>query len=294
MLGVNLNNTMERLVALITGGNSGIGKATAIRFAKHGYEVIITCRDKVKGAAAIDEIRQASGSGHVRMILGDLSTIGGCQALVSDIQAEVRCLNVLINNAGVFMTQKELNSNGFEMNFMVNYLAPFILSSGLAELLSRSNHARILNVNTGMHLYGNLELDKTPFGKDFDGAKSYGNSKLANAMLTIDLAERLKGTTITVNAFNPGLYNTTVVKARGIIPVIFKILGPIFELFQPIAESSVAPFYLATDQRFDGVTGQYFNKTIPANFAKQAMDRGKRQALWQQSMKWISASWSPF
>ena len=272
---------------LITGGSSGIGRATARLLAERGHAVVLTARDAAKGKAAVAEIVAQTGNERVRWLWGDLSTIAGCRRLVAEIRWEVPDLQVLINNAGVFETRKVLTADGFETNFMVNYLAPFILSTGLSDVLARNAPARILNVNTGLHLRGHFDLAQTPWGHDFGPRASYRNAKLANALHTAALARHLAGTGVTVNAFSPGLYNTAVMKAHGLTHWFFKCAGAVYELFQPIAGAAVAPCYLATAPAVADVTGQYFDQQRPAAFAPQVADVALQEQLWQQTLAWL-------
>lgn len=275
---------------LITGGNSGIGKATATRFAQHGYAVVIVARDAARGRAAVAEISARTANPHVRCLTGDLSTIKSCQALVKLILREIPDLQILINNAGIFMTRRELNADGFETNFMVNYLAPFILSTGLVELLARNAPSRILTVNTGLHLQGHFDLARTPYGLDFGGRASYRNTKLANALFTVELAARARHRGITVNALSPGLYNTRVLKVTGWLRVAVRVGGAVLGLFQPIANSGKAPFYLATAPELAQVTGAYFDQQKLAAFAPQAADGQLREQLWDKTLEWLVAA----
>ena len=274
---------------LITGGNSGIGQATAMRFARHGYAVVIVARDAARGQAAVAEISARTANPHVRCLPGDLGTIKSCQALVKLVLQEVPDLQILINNAGVFMTRRELNADGFETNFMVNYLAPFILSTGLVELLARNAPSRILTVNTGLHLHGHFDLARTPYGLDFGGRASYRNTKLANALFTVELAGRVRHQGITVNALSPGLYNTRVLKVAGWLRVAVRVGGAVLGLFQPIANSGKAPFYLATASELAAVTGAYFDQHKLAAFAPQAADAQLRKQLWDKTLEWIGS-----
>ena len=279
---------MPQPTVLITGGSSGIGLATARLFAQNGHAVVITARDAARAQAVVAGMAVPPGTPPVRWLWGDLSTIAGCQALVVDIRREVPDLQVLINNAGVFMTEKVLNPDGFETNFMVNCLAPFILATGLAEVLARNRPARILNVSTGLHLHGHFDLAQTPYGHDFGARASYRNAKLANALHTVELAERLRGRGITVNAFSPGLFNTTVMKTRGLTHLFFKYAGAVYELFRPLAGSALAPYYLATAPGLAGETGRFFYQQTPAAFAPQVADAALRQQLWQQTLAWLA------
>lgn len=188
------------------------------------------------------------------------------------------------------MTRRVLNADGFETNFMVNYLAPFILTTALVPLLARGGGARVLSVNTGLHLRGHFDLEKTPFGLDFGARASYRNAKLANALFTVELAQRLQNQGITVNALSPGLYNTRVLKVTGALAVAVRVAGAVLGLFQPIATAGKAPFYLATAPALAGVTGAYFDQQKLAAFAPQAADAKLRKELWDKTLEWINES----
>ncbi|GAB3634571.1 SDR family oxidoreductase [Hymenobacter arcticus] len=278
---------MQQPTVLITGGTSGIGRATALRFARAGYVVVITARTAARGQATVAAISARTSNPQVRYLMGELGTIEGCQALVARILQEVPDLQILINNAGVFMTKRVLNADGFETNFMVNYLAPFILSTGLVELLARNAPSRILTVNTGLHLRGHFDLARTPAGLDFGARASYRNTKLANALFTVELAGRVRLRGITVNALSPGLYNTRVLKVTGWLRVAVRVGGAFLGLVQPIARSGKAPFYLATAPELAAVTGAYFDQQELAVFAPQAADAALRERLWEQTLGWL-------
>lgn len=280
---------MHPLTVLITGGNSGIGQATATRFAREGHAVVITVRNLSRGRAVVADIVARTGNAQVRCLPGDLSTIGSCRALVATIRQEVPTLQILINNAGVFMTERVLNADGFETNFMVNYLAPFILTTGLADLLTANAPARVLTVSSGLHLRGHFDLACTPYGLDFDARGSYRNAKLANALFTVELAARLANTAVTVNAFSPGLYNTTVFKVKGLTRLFYRVAGAVYALFHPIASSAAAPYYLATAPELASVSGAYFDQQQRAEFAGLVADTALRRQLWDQTLAWLAA-----
>ena len=252
--------------------------------------VVIISRDAARGRAAVAEMSARTGNPAVRCLQGELGTIKGCRELVKLIIQEVPSLQILINNAGVFMTERVLNADGFDTNFMVNYLAPFILSTGLTDLLARHAPSRILMVNTGLHLHGHFDLAQTPYGLDFGGRASYRNTKLANALFTVELAGRVRQQGITVNALSPGLYNTRVLKVTGWLRVAVRLGGAMLGLFQPIARSGQAPFYLATAPELAAVTGAYFDQQKRAAFAPQAADAVLRAQLWEATLAWLAAS----
>ncbi len=280
----------ELKTVLITGGNAGIGRQTALTFTRHGWEVVITSREAENGRRAVADIGAATRNPRVRYLLGDLSTVRGCRALVASILAEVPKLHVLVNNAGVTMAEKVLNEDGFELTFMVNYLAPYLLATGLFERLRAHAPARVLNVNTAplVQASGKFDLAKTPAGLDFSKAKTYGNSKLANGMLTLSLAEEWQGSGVTINAFHPGAYKTkNGDKKLDSWPL--DLIASFFRLFrQPLVIAGDAPYYLATDESLAQTTGQLFDRQQLSKFAKQVYDGALRRQLHAQTRQWAA------
>ena len=270
---------------LITGGSSGIGLATARLFARRGWRVVVTARTATQGAAAVAAI---GGGSHC--VVGELGTVAGCQALVQAIRAQVPALHVLLLNAGVYLPRRVLTVDGLEMNFQVNYLAPFILATGLTELLAASAPARVLCVSTGLHLAGHFDLTRTPYGLDFTPRAGYRDAKLANALFAVELAERLRGRGITVNAFSPGLYYTNVWKLTGWPRTLLRLTGPLLGLLRPLAHAARAPWHLATAPALAHVTGAYFHQQTPAAFAPLVADAGLRAQLWAASEGWAAGA----
>lgn len=268
---------------LITGGSSGIGLATARRFARRGWHVVITTRTAAKGQVAVRRI----GAG-AQFVVGELGTVAHCHALVQAIRAQVPRLDVLLLNAGVYLPRRVLTADGLEMNFQVNYLAPFIVATGLLDLLAASAPARVLCVSTGLHRDGRLDLARTPYGLDFTARAGYRDAKLANALFTVELAERLRGRGITVNAFSPGLYYTRVWKLAGWRQALLQVFGPFLGLVRPLAGAARAPWHLATAPELAQVSGHYFHQQTPAAFAPLVADAALRAQLWAASEGWAA------
>ena len=187
-----LNTNMQGKVCIVTGANSGIGKATALGLAQRGATVVMVCRDQAKGEEAQNEIKEKSGNDAVDLMLADLTSQASIRQLAENIQQHYQQLHVLINNAGVVNLKRRETSDGFETMFAVNYLAPFLLTNLLLEKLKASAPARIVNVSSDSHESGYIKMDDLQSEKQYKFMQSYGQSKLAVVLFTYELARRLR------------------------------------------------------------------------------------------------------
>jgi retinol dehydrogenase-14 len=277
---------------LITGGNRGIGKSIAMAYAGQNKHVVIVSRDLVQGEAAVADIRRQTGNDRVECIQGTLSTINECRALVERIKARMPELQVLVHNAGVWLPQRTVNTDGFEMEFMVHYLGPYILSTGLADLLRRNDHARIILINSMTHQMGRFNLEKTPYGLDFSPMGTYTSTKMANAILAVNLARYFEGTGVTVNALHPGLFRTELDKlhVRNGVTVISLLVRP---FMKPVEKAGDTPLWLGTDESLNEVTGCYFIERKRKPFAKRVLDAGLQESLREQTEAWMKSTARP-
>ena len=270
----NQKNNIKKI--LVTGGNRGIGKAIAHQLLKENHHVVITARKETEGKTVIAELAEITGNTNINLVLGGLSTIAQCQTLVKKIETAHPDINVLINNAGVWMTDKQLNEDGLEMSFMVNYMAPYILAKGLTPTLTKNKPARIINVNAGLYLKGKLDVRKTPFGEDFHGMNTYANSKLCNTMFTIDYAKELEGSGVTINAVHPGVINTGLGDSPKLISKMVKMVK---RFWKKPEYGAIAPVWLATSPEVEGVNGTYYNIKEIMPYANNALDESLRLYL---------------
>ncbi len=275
-----LEQTTPEARYLVTGANAGIGKAVAEGLAREGLPVAMLCRNREKATAALDDIRSRVKNADIRLITGDLSDNAGVRKSAAAILEEAPKIAALINNAGVWMMKCELNADGIEKSFYVNCLAPFLLSRLLLERLKESAPSRIVNVNAGLYVFGRLDLDRTPYGRDFSMVRSYCNSKLAGVMLSIEMAKRLKGTGVTVNLLHPGVIRTGLGETGGILGKVLSIV----KLPWKTPEQGAAPvIYLSQSDEVKGVSGKFFmlKKEIP--LIKKARDAALSDKLWSLS-----------
>ena len=267
---------------IITGGNTGIGKAIALALAQKQAHVVIISRDPHKGAAAAAEIQDTSQQKAVEFIVGDLGSIISTHQLVDGLLERYPKITALINNAGVWMLKREINVDKLEYSFMVNHLAPFILSNRLLPCLKANGSARIININAGLYVNGKVDLNKTPFGQDFSRMGTYANTKLCNMLFTKEFANRIEGSGVTINAVHPGVIRTNLGATSGLIGIL---LGLVKRSWGTPEEGAIAPVWLATSPEVEGVNGQYFNLQEQTELNANAKDVVLGQKLWDLSAK---------
>jgi NAD(P)-dependent dehydrogenase (short-subunit alcohol dehydrogenase family) len=277
---------MQGKTVVVTGGNSGIGLATAEALAGMGARVIVTARNADKGRAAVAGIVQRlGGDAQVQLVVFDLADLSSVRRGAEEILGQAPRLDVLVNNAGVVLTERHETVDGFEATFATNHLGPFLLTNLLLDRIRASAPARIVNVASTAH---NAARKGVPFDdlqskKRYRGMRVYGESKLANILFTSELARRLAGSGVTANSLHPGTVRTGYGAdgdARGFLAFGLLISRPFF--LSP-AKGARTSIYLASSPAVEGVTGEYFDKCKPAKARRWAQDAGAAQRLWQVS-----------
>lgn len=267
---------------MVTGANSGIGKAAAAALAKMGAHVVMVARSRERGASAQEEIKRESGNEQIDLLLADLSVQDDIHKLAEVFRSHYDRLDVLVNNAGVFMMQREETVDGLEVTFAVNHLGYFLLTNLLLDMLKESAPARIINVSSGAHYGAKMDFDDLQAEQSFAGFRAYGQSKLANVLFTRELAERLEGTDVTVNAVHPGFVASNFAKNNGFFARIgMKLIGSLFGRSPEKGAETVV--YLVSSADVEGVSGKYFEDKQVKKPAAAAMDEAAARRLWQVS-----------
>lgn len=266
---------MKGKVILITGSTDGIGKQTAIELAKLGGTVIIHGRGKARAYLAAGEVCKESGSENVDVVTSDLSLLSGARALAETIQKRYDRLDVLINNAGVFMKENKTTADGFETTFAVNYLSPFLLTNLLLDLLKKTGtptaKSRIVTVSSVAHQRATLDWNNLNGEKHFDGFNAYAVTKLAGILFTYELAERLQGSNVTANCLHPGVVTTKLLQAG------FGTPG------SDVAAGAETTVYLASSSEVENASGKYFVKKQAGPSSPSSNDIALRKKLWEYS-----------
>ncbi len=267
---------------MVTGATSGIGEVTAGALAQMGATVIVVGRDPVRGAAALERIRSASGSTAVELMLADLSSLQGICQLAEQFKHKYQRLQVLVNNAGALFTARQQSADGIEMTFALNHLNYFLLTSLLLDTLKASAPARIVNVGASAHQFARrLDFDDLQGQRKYSGWGAYGQSKLCNLLFTYELARRLDGKGVTVNALHPGIVATNFgMSGEGLMPLFNRLIS--IAKLRP-EQGAQTILYLATSAEVEGVSGKYFVNQKAIRSSKASYDQSAAGRLWDVS-----------
>ena len=267
-------------VIMVTGANSGIGKATAIGLARKNATIIAVMRDSPKSETALKEIQSKSHyADQIIWMKADLASQESIRAFAKDFTARNDRLDVLLNNAGVFNYKKTMTSEGIETTFAVNVLAPFLLSNLVLDRLKSSAPSRIVNVSSDAANGVKLDFENLQGEKKYSSFNQYGQSKLALNLITVELSRRLTGTGVTANFLHPGVVRTDL--ARELNPVA-RVFFSIIRLFFRSPESGAkTSIYLASSPEPEGVTGKYFSDQKEAEANLESYDEVEAKRLWK-------------
>jgi retinol dehydrogenase-12 len=274
---------MERPICLITGATEGVGKATALELARKGFVVVLGARNAAKAKAVKAEIAASSGNPHIDYLIADLSSLKQVRGLSETFKQRYPRLDVLINNAGIFAPARVLTEDGFETTHQVNYLSHFYLTLLLLADLGKSAQGRIINLSSCVYVAGKFDARNLQSEKRFSTFSAYSDSKLLMLLFTIELAERLRETGITVNAVHPGVVRTPLMlRAPGVFRVVAYLALPFALSPERGAATSV---YLASAPEVKSISGQYFTLSRTGRFKTPFNTPDHRNLLWELSAK---------
>ena len=266
-------DTGIRPVALVTGSTDGLGRELALRLGLSGYHVIVHGRNAERGRAVVEEIQSRDGS--ASLVIADLASMAQVRELAATVLRDHRRLDVLVNNAGIGRgadgATREESQEGHELRFSVNYLSHFYLTRALLPLLRESAPSRIVSITSTAQ--NAIDFDDVMLERgEYEGARAYGQSKLAQIFMTMDLAEELEGTGVTANAVHPAVYMaTSMVLNRGGTP-----MATIDEGADPVMQVITSPV---------AGSGNYYRQATNARAQAQAYDMEARRRLRELSMQ---------
>jgi NAD(P)-dependent dehydrogenase (short-subunit alcohol dehydrogenase family) len=269
---------------VITGATSGIGYVTAQKFASHGADVLCVNRNEKKSKELVEKLKSQFGAECTYMI-ADFTKLADVHFVGKQMSALDRNIDVLIHNAGVYVTKKTLTANNLEMVFQTNYLSSFILNYYLKEKFAIQNGGRILFVNSEAHRFAvsGLYLDDLAWDRHrYSGLRSYGAAKMAQLLSMIKLNEYFAGTGVTVNAMHPGNVKTNSGQNNGRIYKLVKRI--LVDRTAKSAEiSAEALYFLGVSPKLDNISGKFFNLTTEEEPAPPALDKEAAEQLWKLS-----------
>ncbi len=277
---------MKNRNVLITGGNAGIGLATAIALAKKGANVYIVSRNQEKAEAAVKQINTEAGNNTAGYFIANLSSQQSIRQLAEAVKAKLPVLDVLINNAGGVFPTFMLSEDGLEMTIATNHFAYFLLTNLLLDTIKKSDYARIVNVSSNSHYKGKIDFDSFTADNGYFIMKAYEQSKLANVLFTQELAERLQGSQVTVNALHPGFVKTEIGTkgTQWYASWIWTMMARIGAI--SVEEGAKTSIYLASSDEVETVSGKYFDKCKTREPNPVAGDKALQKQLWAESERW--------
>ena len=275
----------DRLV-IITGATSGIGYVTAKKFASHGAEILCINRDESKSKELCETLKNQFGT-KCNYLIADFTKLEDVHDVGKRSVALDKRIDVLIHNAGVYVTTKTLTANNLEMVFQTNYLSTFILNNYIKEKLVEQKSGRIIFVNSEAHRFAmwGMDLDDLAWEKHmYTGLKSYSAAKLAQLLSMIKFNEYFSGSGVTINAMHPGNVTTNSGQNNGPIYKFFKKLF-VDRTAKPLENSAEALYYLGVSRKLNNTSGKFFNLTTEEEPAPPALDKEAAEQLWKISLE---------
>lgn len=280
---------MNGKICMVTGATSSIGEVTARELARLGATVIVVGRNPGKSVATVNMIKQQTGNPNVEFMLADLSSQREIRQLAQQFQSRYQHLHVLVNNAGAVFTRRQESADGIEMTFAVNYLGYFLLTNLLLDVLQASAPSRIINVSADVqhHIVTKIDFDDLQRKKKYRFWDVYMQTKLADWMFTYELAQWLKGTSVTANALHPGVLSSNLgMNNGGILLLIWRLIKPLAKVVLTSPEKGAQTMiYLAISPEMEGITGEFFMKQKAIESYKVFINKDSTSRLWQVSAK---------
>jgi NAD(P)-dependent dehydrogenase (short-subunit alcohol dehydrogenase family) len=268
-------------LCVVTGASSGIGLETARGLAALGARVVLVCRDRKRGERSRGEIIDSTGNRKVDVALCDLASQVQVRRLAQELLAGFDRIHVLVNNAGLILSERRLTEDGIETTFAVNHLAPFLLTNLLLNRLEESAPSRVVTVASDAHQSGTIDFDDLSGMRRYSAWAAYGQSKLANILFSSELARRLEGTGVTANSLHPGVVRTGFGRQGPLSTRLFFRFA-VHLLLTP-RQGADTVIYLASAPEVEGETGGYYVKRRRVQPSLAARDRSAAERLWQLS-----------
>jgi NAD(P)-dependent dehydrogenase (short-subunit alcohol dehydrogenase family) len=282
--------SMHGKTCVITGATSGIGQAAAEALAALGARIIVVARSKARGTSTVAKLQAINPSVIHGVYYADLSRIADMKRVAAEISDSEPRIDVLINNAGALISSRHITVDGLERTFALNHISYFMLTHGLRERLLAAAPARVINTASATHKRAHLNFDDLQSKRSYNGVYAYERSKLCNVLFTRELARRVAGTGITVNALHPGLVASRFGDGSGgLVSPIFYIIKRLFGVSAEIGARTIV--FLASAPEVAAISGNYFEKCQPVIPGRQAADDDDARRLWAETEKLSGINW---
>jgi NAD(P)-dependent dehydrogenase (short-subunit alcohol dehydrogenase family) len=274
---------MDGKVVAITGATSGIGWVAAEKLARMGARLVLIARDRSRGEATLQRLREVGPRAAHSVHYAELSTVSEMKRVAGEIAAAEPRIDVLINNAGALFSSRQLTPDGLERTFATNHMSYFVVTLGLADRLRATPGARVVNTSSDAHKRGRLDFDDLQSAKNYRGFPVYGLSKLCNILFTRELAQRWRDTGVTVNCLHPGFVSTRFGDHSG---GMFQRVVRVAKLFAISPEKGAETIiYLASSDEVAKQSGAYFYKCHAMNPTRAARNDAAARRLWEESAR---------
>ena len=268
---------------VVTGASRGIGRETALALGRMGADISLVVRDEARGEAVAEEVRALGAE--VDVFVADLSSMADIRRMAEGLLAKHDRIDVLVNNAGALLMDRQVTKDGYEATFATNHLGYFLLTELLLEAVKKSPAGRIVNVASEAHQRGTIDFSDLMSEKRYAGWRAYGASKLANILFTSELARRVEGTGVTANSLHPGVIASGfALNNKGIVGTLWKLMSPFLMSSENGAKTTV---FLAADASVAQVSGKYFSKCKQKTPSREARDVSVAKRLWEVSEKLV-------
>jgi retinol dehydrogenase-12 len=274
---------MQGKVVVITGATSGVGRAGAEELARRGARIVFTARDAARAEETLAVLKAAGPGQAHRAVFGDLSSLAEMKRVGAEIAAREPQIDVLANNAGLFMLKRTETADGLEATFAVNHMAYFVVTNAVLGALKATPGARVVSTSSVAHTSGKLDFATLGQPSSFSMSNTYGASKLCNVLFTRELAKRLQGSGVTANCFHPGFVASRFGTNNGALAsAMAKLISPLAISPAKGAETLV---YLACSPDVAGVSGRYFARCRETAPSAAAQDDAAAAQLWAESAR---------
>ncbi len=277
---------MEGKVCLVTGGNAGIGYETAKALAADGAEVWLMSRSAEKGNAARAMLVSETGNEKIQLIQADLASQRQIRAAAEALRRKLNHLDVLVNNAGTWISKLEFTEDGIERVFAVNHLGPFLLTQELYPLLRKAPEARVINLSSNNHFQASINFDDLFLEKSYHGLKSYAQSKLGNVLFTKEFDRRKPDPHVSVFAVQPGLVFTDIglKHTTPLHALAWRLRRSIWRGKTP-AEGAATSIHLSREPEVTQHSGTYWDDCKPRSSSAESNDERVAGRLWEKSLE---------